>query len=75
MAKAFIMIKLGSSAYTGLSESAPERSSKTNDVGSSYAVFGRYDVVAEVAVRNLNAFSQAHALDEDCSPFRLAGCQ
>jgi hypothetical protein len=75
MAKAFVMIKLGSSAYMGLSESALERSSKMNDVGSSYAVFGRYDVIAEVAVRNSDEFSQAHALDEECSPFRLTGCQ
>ena len=75
MVKAFIMIKLGASAYVGLSESALERPSKMNDVGSSYAVSGRCDVIAEVEVRNLKESSQAHAFDEDCSQFRLTGCQ
>ena len=75
MVKAFTMIKLGSSEYMGLSESAPERASKMDDVGSSYAAFVRYDVIAEVEGRNLKESSQAHAFDEDCVQFRLTDCQ
>lgn len=58
MIKAFIMIKLSTTEYMGLTKTVLEEVSKIPDVIKVYAIFGRYDVIAEVEVEDLSELSQ-----------------
>lgn len=56
--KAFIMIKLGTTEYMGLTETVLEKLSELPSVANVYAIFGRYDVIAEVEVQSLGELSR-----------------
>lgn len=58
MIKAFIMMKLGTTEYMGLTKTVLEEISKISCVIKVYAIFGRYDVIAEVEVEDLRELSQ-----------------
>lgn len=55
--KAFIMIKLGTTEYLGATKTIMEEISKLPGVESAHAIFGRYDVIAEVEVKSLSELS------------------
>jgi DNA-binding Lrp family transcriptional regulator len=55
--KAFVMIKLGTTEYLGATRTILEEISKLPVVATAYAIFGRYDVIAEVEVKSLRALS------------------
>jgi len=55
--KAFIMIKLGTTEYLGATKTILEEISKLPAVANAYAIFGRYDVLAEVGVKSLSELS------------------
>ena len=56
--KAFIMIKLGTTEYMGLTQTVLEKLSELPGVASVHAIFGRYDVIAEVEVQSLGELSR-----------------
>ncbi len=55
--KAFIMMKLGTTEYLGATKTILEEISKLPAVANVYAIFGRYDVLAEVEVKSLSELS------------------
>lgn len=58
MVKAFVMMKLSTTEYMGLTKTVLEEVSKISGIIKVYAVFGRYDVIAEVEVEDLSELSQ-----------------
>jgi len=58
MVKAFIMMKLGAAEYMGLTKTVLEEVCKMPGVIRAYAIFGRFDVIAEVEVKDLSELSQ-----------------
>jgi len=58
MVKAFIMMKLGATEYMGLTKTVLEEISKIPGVTKAYAIFGRFDVIAEVEVEDLSELSR-----------------
>jgi len=58
MVKAFIMMKLSTTEYMGLTKTVLEEVSKIPGVIKAYAIFGRFDVIAEVEVEDLSELSR-----------------
>jgi len=58
MVRAFIMMKLCATEYMGLTKSALGNVSKIPGVIKAHAIFGRYDVIAEVEVKDLSELSR-----------------
>ncbi len=58
MVKAFIMMKLSTTEYMGLTKTVLEEVSNIPGVIKVYAIFGRYDVIAEVEVKDLSELSR-----------------
>ena len=58
MVKAFVMMKLGTTEYMGLTKTILEEVCRITGVINVYAIFGRYDVIAEVEVEDLSVLSQ-----------------
>lgn len=58
MVKAFIMIKLGNTEYMGLTKTVVEEVSKIPGIIEVYAIFGRYDLIAELEIKDLSELSR-----------------
>jgi len=55
---ALVLIKLGTGEYLSLAKSAKEEIAKIKGVAKVYAVFGRYDLVAQVEAPTLEELSR-----------------
>jgi len=58
MIKAFVMVRLGTTEYLGSAKTAKEEAAKIPSVVNVYTVFGRYDLVVEVEVKDLSELSR-----------------
>lgn len=58
MVMALVLIKLGTGEYLSLAKSAKEEIAKIKGVAKVYAVFGRYDLVAQVKAPTLEELSR-----------------
>jgi DNA-binding Lrp family transcriptional regulator len=53
MIRAFVMINVGSSEYSGVAKNVKEKIEKMPGVLKVEMTFGRYDIIAEVEVKDL----------------------
>jgi DNA-binding Lrp family transcriptional regulator len=58
MVKAFILCTVGTGEYLGLMKTTKEKIEKMPGVVKAHNIFGRYDVIAEVEVRDLEELSR-----------------
>lgn len=58
MVRAFVTAKVGSSEYLGATRTIKEKIAKVPGVIKVEIIFGRYDIIAEVEVEDLNELSR-----------------
>ena len=58
MIRAFVTAKVGSSEYLGATKTIKEKIAKMPGVLKVEIIFGRYDIIAEVEVKDLDELSR-----------------
>lgn len=57
MIRAYVIAKVGTSEYLGVMKTLKEEISKIPGVLKVHAIFGRYDIIAEVEAKDLEELS------------------